>query len=380
MFGHALYFNSNSISVKLTNKIKLFHMHFLDDLNISPVNRSIEEAIQYKIDQKTKPIGSLGKMERIAKQVALIQGTSTPELKNPILLTIASDHHICQEGVSPCPVEITWQQCLNFLQGGGGIGLFCRLYGFDLYVVDAGVDYDFASHPKLIDAKVRKGTRNFLREPAMTMEECQKAIYNGRKITKQMYKKGSNIIGFGEMGIGNTTPASALLSVYASFDIKECVGPGSGLNPQGVKHKAAVIKSAIKKHGVSNDPIQNLANFGGLEIATITGAMLEAAARKMVIITDGFITTSALLAAYAINPLVIDYTLFSHQSMEQGHQLMINYLKGEPIMQLDFRLGEGTGAAVAYPVIQGAVSLLNEMTSFDEVGVFNTANSCQVSI
>jgi len=344
------------------------------EINIPSLHHELSDAVQYKIDQKTKPLGSLGKMERIAKQIALIQGTLTPKLVKPVMLTVASDHHICQEGVSSCPVEITWQQCLNFLKGGGGIGLFSSIYGFDLYVVDAGVDYDFQPHEKLIDAKVRKGSRNFLHEPAMTLDECHQAIENGRQIARRFAVEGTNVLGFGEMGIGNTSPASALLSVFSGLDVATCVGPGAGLSPEGVQHKADVIRRAIEKHGISNNPVENLARFGGLEIATIAGVMLEAAALQMVIITDGFITTSALMAAAAINASVLDYALFSHQSHEQGHQRMIQFLKGEPIMHLDFRLGEGTGAAVSYAIIQGAVAMLNHMTSFDESGVFNTAN------
>lgn len=346
----------------------------LFSIQIPDLAYGLKEEIQYKIDQKAKPIGSLGKMEEIALKIGLIQGSLTPELKHPVMLTVASDHHICEEGVSPCPTEITWQQCLNFLNGGGGIGLFSQEYGFDLFVVDAGVDIDFNPHPKLIDAKVRKGTRNFLKEQAMTIDECLQAINNGRKIVAQMHEKGSNVVGFGEMGIGNTSPASALLSVYTGMDIETCVGPGSGLNKEGVLHKANVLKTAIEKHGISEDPVENLARFGGLEVATIAGGMLEAAARKMIIITDGFITTSALLAAHEINPKVVDYAFFGHQSEEQGHQAMVKYLGGEPILDLGFRLGEGTGSAVAYSVIKGAVAMLNKMTSFDEAAVYNTAN------
>ncbi|MCG8580809.1 MAG: nicotinate-nucleotide--dimethylbenzimidazole phosphoribosyltransferase [Bacteroidales bacterium] len=346
----------------------------LDNLNIAPLHNEMAEELQYKIDQKAKPVGSLGQMEAMAKQIGLIQGSLTPKLNKPVMLTIASDHKICEEGVSPCPVEITWQQCLNFLDGGGGIGLFSQVYGFDLRVVDAGVDFDFKPHPKLINAKVRKGTRNFLKEPAMTIDECLKALNNGRKIIAQIADEGTNVVGFGEMGIGNTSPASALLSVYTGLDIEAAVGPGSGLTPDGVLNKTQVLKNAIARHGISDDPIVNLARFGGLEVATIAGAMLEAASRRMVIITDGFITTSALLAAHAINPLVVDYAFFSHQSKEQGHKKMVDFMGGEPILDLGFRLGEGTGSAVAYSVIQGAVAMLNKMTSFDEAAIYNTAN------
>lgn len=343
-------------------------------IEIPNLHNELKEALQNKIDQKAKPVGSLGQMEEIALQAGLIQGTLSPQLNKPVMLTVASDHHICDEGVSPCPVEITWQQCLNFMNGGGGIGLFSREYGFDLYVVDAGVNFDFKPHPKLIDAKVRKGTRNFLHEPAMTNEECLQALENGRRIVAGLSEKGTNVVGFGEMGIGNTSPASALLSVFTGLDITSCVGPGAGLNKEGVSHKTKVLEQAIARHGISADPVVNLARFGGLEIATIAGGMLEAAKRQMMIITDGFITTSALVVAHAINPVVVDYAFFSHQSYEQGHKKMIDHLGGKAILDLGFRLGEGTGAAVAYSVIKGSVALLNKMTSFEEAAVYNTAN------
>ncbi len=344
------------------------------DINIPALNEALREELQHKLDQKAKPVGSLGVLEDIAKRIGLIQGTLTPQLIKPVMLTVASDHEIVNEGVTPCPAEITWQQCLNFLDGGGGIGLFCEHYGFDLFVVDAGVEYDFKPHPKLIDAKVRKASRNFRHEPAMTMSECKKAIENGRRIVREFASKGTNIIGFGEMGIGNSTPASALLSIFTGFNIDTCVGPGSGLDPKGVKHKGKVIQQAFDKHGVSNDPIENLARFGGLEIATIAGGMLEAAAQRMVILVDGFITTAGAMAAYEINKDAANYFFFSHQSDEQGHKKMLSHMNGKAILHLELRLGEGTGSAVALPVLQGAVAMLNKMTSFDEAKVYNTAN------
>ncbi|WP_394669626.1 nicotinate-nucleotide--dimethylbenzimidazole phosphoribosyltransferase [Halosquirtibacter xylanolyticus] len=347
----------------------------VDQLNIQPLSRDKEQQLRFKLDQKAKPIRALGKMEDIALRVGLIQDTLSPKLVKPTMFTVASDHHVCDEGVSPCPTEMTSQQCLNFLEMGGGIGLFCKIYGFDLKVVDAGVDYDFKPHPRLIQAKVRKGSRNMLHEPAMTNEECLQAIENGREMIRQSANEGVNVVGFGEMGIGNTTPASALLSIFTNTDVKECVGPGSGLDSQGINHKAWVIEQAIKRHGVSDNPLENLARFGGLEIATICGGMLEAAAQKMVVITDGFITTSALLAASEICPTVLDYALFSHQSDEQGHIRMIKHMKGEPIVHLSFRLGEGTGAAICYPIVEGSVRMLNEMTTFEEAKVFNTATA-----
>lgn len=343
-------------------------------IDIAPVGHEIDDRIQLKIDQKTKPIGSLGQLERLALQIARIQKTETPVITKPVMLTVASDHQICDEGVSPCPIEITWQQVLNFLKGGGGIGLFTAEFGWDLKVVDAGVNYDFEDHPKLIKAKVRKGSRNFLHGPAMTNDECITALNNGRDIVKKLAGNGTNIVGFGEMGIGNTSPASALLSVFANIPIETTTGPGSGLSNDGVLHKTNVLKKAIETNGISDDAIENLARLGGLEIATIAGGMLEAAANRMMIVTDGFITTSALLAAYAINPLVLEYAFFSHQSEEQGHKKMVEFLGGEPILNLGLRLGEGTGAAMALPIIKGALAMLNKMTAFDETEVFNTAN------
>lgn len=337
-------------------------------------NAELQAALQHKIDQKTKPIGSLGQMERIALQVGLIQDTLAPKLKKPVMLTVAADHCITDEGVSPVTTDITWQQVLNFVDGGGGIGLFCDVYGFELHVLDAGVNYDFPTHPKLIDKKVRKGSRNFLHEHAMTAEECNKALQNGRDVVRSFAVKGCNVIGFGEMGIGNTSPATALLSVFTKTPVEICTGPGCGLTPDGVSNKARVLKEAIEKHGIAEKPEDNLARFGGLEIATIAGGMLEAAAQKMLIVVDGFITTSAFMAAYEICPTIKDYAVFAHSSKEQGHKLMLAHMSAEAVMDLDLRLGEGTGAAVAYPIIHGSVEMLNRMTAFEETIVEDTTH------
>ncbi|MGQ7870186.1 nicotinate-nucleotide--dimethylbenzimidazole phosphoribosyltransferase [Sunxiuqinia sp. sy24] len=344
------------------------------NFEIPEFNQGLREAIQDKLDNKAKPVGSLGRLESLAIQVALIQNSLTPKLSNPVMLTVAADHGITAEGVSPCPVEITWQQVHNFLAGGGGIGLLSRIYGMDLHVVDAGVNYDFRSHHKLIDAKVAKGSRNFLHEPAMTKEECMQAFNNGRKIVASFHNQGTNIIGFGEMGIGNTTPASALMSIICKLPVEDCVGPGAGLNREGVLNKYRVIEQAIQKHGISDSALDNLARFGGFEIATIAGGMVEAAVRRMVILVDGFITTAGLLVAQELNRRVLDYCIFSHVSNEQGHQKMLAYMNADPLLSFGLRLGEGTGAALVYPMVQGAVAVLSEMTSFDEAQVINTSH------
>ena len=350
-------------------------METLKNINIQTThNPELKKALQHKLDKKTKPIGSLGQMEHIAMQVGLIQQTLNPKLTKPVMLTVASDHWITDEGVSPVTTDITWQQVLNFIDGGGGIGLFCDVYGFDLYVVDAGVNYDFPAHPKLIDKKIRKGSRNFLHEHAMTLEECNLAMQNGRYVVRSFAEKGSNVVGFGEMGIGNSSPATALLSVFTGTPVKKCTGPGCGLTPDGVSNKARVLVQAIEKHGVADKPEENLARFGGLEIAMIAGGMLEAAAQKMLIVVDGFITTSAFMAAYEICPTIKDYAVFAHASKENGHKLMLEHMDAEAIMDLDLRLGEGTGAAVAYPIIQGSVEMLNRMTAFEETKVEDTTH------
>lgn len=348
----------------------------MKDLNITPIaEKALEEVLQYNIDQKTKPLGSLGTLEKIAMQVGLIQQTTDVELVNPTMLTVAADHEIISEGFASAPPEVTWQQVVNFLNGGGAIGAFCTQLGMDLKVADAGVNHDFEDHPNLYQAKVRKGTRNFLHEHAMTAEECTKAIESGREIVRDIAKSGCNIIGFGEMGIGNTTPASALLSVYANKPVEECVGYGAGINDELLELKKNTLKAAIEKHGVSDDAFENLCRFGGLEIAMIAGGMLEAAAQRMVILVDGYITTSAFMAAYEMNKTVKDYAIFAHASQEQGHKYMIQHIDAEPLLDLKLRLGEGTGSALALPIVQTAVAMLRKMTSFTEAKVFNVSNS-----
>ena len=342
--------------------------------SISPLSSELTEALVHKIDNKTKPVGSLGLLERIALKVGRIQNTLTPEIKHPVMFTVAADHGITDEGVSPCPVDITWQQCLNFLKGGGGVNVFSRHAGMDFFLVDAGVKFTFEPNPKLIDAKVRFGSRNFAKEPALTREECEQALANGAAMVEKVYKNGSNCVAFGEMGIGNTSPASVLLSIFAKLPMDECVGAGSGLDKLGVGHKLHVLKSAVEKHGVPSDPVDVLATYGGLEIATIAGGMLKAAELGMLVMVDGFITTSALLAAHAINPNVTDYCIFGHQSMEPGHKKMIDFLGGEAVLKLDMRLGEGTGATLALHIVEGAIKFLNEMASFEMASVTNTTH------
>ncbi len=346
----------------------LEHLQF----NIQALSDNLNSALKFEIDHKTKPLGSLGQLEQIAYQLGRIQQSLKLSLNKPTVVLVGADHGICAQGVSPCPQELTWQQMKNFAKKGGGIGLFANLYKLDMLAVDAGVAYDFSKEDGVLDYKVRKGTRDFSKEPAMTIEECNRAIKNGSDIVSDLYNKGCNVIAFGEMGIGNTSPASILMSQLCDIPLEECVGAGSGLDPKGIQHKLNILKKAVKKHGNFKDPFHTLACYGGLEIATICGGILKAAALKMLYINDGFIITSALLVAHAMYPEVLNYTIFSHQSNEGGHKHMIQYMKGQPILNLDLRLGEGTGAAMAYPIIQGAVEMMNKMTTFTEANVTDT--------
>ena len=343
----------------------------MQEFSIKAINTSLDEQIKHKIDFKTKPIGSLGKLEEVAFKVCQIQQTLTPELKQPALLVCAGDHGITEEGVSPFPQEVTHQMVLNFLSGGAAINVFCRQNNIQLLVADTGVNFDFESTELLLNRKVRKGTRNFVKEPAMTLPECHSALTNGAEIVSKLHDQGTNVVGFGEMGIGNTTSATALLCKLTNISPQEAAGAGTGLNKEGIAHKASVIEKALLLHQQITNPTEILAAFGGYEIATICGGMLKAAELGMIILVDGFIATSAVVAAHAINPEVIDFCLFTHQSNEQGHRLMLEHLQANPILDMGLRLGEGTGAALAYPLIQSAVNFINEMNSFEDAGVSN---------
>jgi nicotinate-nucleotide--dimethylbenzimidazole phosphoribosyltransferase len=331
----------------------------------------MKEALLSKINNKTKPPGSLGMLETIALQIGSIQNTLTPALNNPTIVVFAADHGIVKEGVSPFPQEVTYQMVFNFLQGGAGINVFSKQNGIAIKVVDAGVNFNFDPHPDLINAKIDHGTKSYLDEPAMTAAQCTAAIEKGGTIVQTIFNAGCNVIGFGEMGIGNTSSAAIIMSLLCNLPIEECIGRGTGLNDAGLEKKKVILKQAISNHHFENTPLNVLTTFGGFEIAMICGAMLKAAELKMIILVDGFITTAALLVAKGINKDILDYCIFCHQSNEQGHALMLEHLKATPLLHLGMRLGEGTGAAVAYPIIQAAVNFLNQMASFESAGVSN---------
>jgi len=331
---------------------------------------TLQEQIQHKINNKTKPLGALGKLEEVALQIALIQETLTPSLVKPHIVVFAASHGIASEGVSAYPPEVTFQMVLNFLQGGAAINVFTKQNGIELALVDAGVDHDFEPDENLIDAKINHGTKSFLSESAMTESECQQAIEKGKEIVKNIAKTGCNVIGFGEMGIGNTSSAALIMSKLLNIPIEDCVGKGTGVNPDQYQNKINILMKAISNHAeVSINPMQVLQTFGGFEIAMMCGAFLAAAEEKMVLMVDGFIASAAFLCAVKLNPAIKDFAVFCHQSEEKGHQLLLESLDVKPLLNLDMRLGEGTGCAVAYPLLKGAVAFLNEMASFESAGV-----------
>ena len=333
----------------------------------SPGN-NLKTQIQHKIDIKTKPVGALGNLEKIALKIGMIQGTDEPQLVKPTIVVFAGDHGIANEGISAYPQEVTYQMVMNFLNYRAAINVFCDQNSIDLHIVDAGVNYDFPESLDLIDAKVARGTKNFLKEPAMTKEQCDNAIREGAKLCDKIYWEDTNIIGFGEMGIGNTSAASLIMSKICGYPVAECVGRGTGLDDDRLKRKVEVLEKAIKIHDVKM-PIEILSTFGGFEMAMMCGAMLKAAENGMIIMVDGFIATSVFLVAHAIAPEIMDYAIFSHQSDELGHKKMLEFLQADPLLNLGMRLGEGTGCALAYPIIKSSVAFLNDMASFESAGV-----------
>lgn len=334
--------------------------------NIESLDESLKKMAQDKIDNLAKPRGSLGKLEGIAKKIATIQNTLTPQLNNPHHLLFVADHGIVDEGVSPSPKEITWQQAINITQGGAGINIFIDQHKFSLLVVDAGTDYDFPENINIIDKKIRKGTRNFLHEAALTPEEVELALAYGEEMTNLAASKNCNIISMGELGIGNTSVASIWMHSLTNISLQQCVGAGSGFNNEFIRHKYQVLQHSVDRYIGPINPMTIMSEFGGLELIMATGAMLRAAELKMTILIDGFLMSNSLLMASKINPEVESYAIFSHRSEEQGHILLLEYLGVEPLIHLNFCLGEGTGAVCSYPIVESGIRMINQMKSFDE--------------
>jgi len=329
------------------------------------------DELQHKIDFKTKPLGALGSLEQLAHKIGMVQQTTSPELVKPHLIVFAADHGIAAAGVSAYPQEVTYQMVMNFLGGGAAINVFCRQNGIDLKIVDAGVNFDFPEGLELIDKKVRKSSRNILEEPAMTLQEYQQALENGQSVVEEIAETGSNIIGFGEMGIGNTSASSLMMSRLFNIPIEDCVGRGTGLNDTQLRNKISILTEVAEKyHGLKMaDEIAQ--TFGGLEIVQMIGAIEEAYRQNMLILVDGFIATVAVSAAWKKNPEILNNCIFCHVSGEYAHLRLLELLGQKALLHLDLRVGEGTGCALAYPIIQSAVNFLNEMSSFEDANVSN---------
>ena len=349
---------------------------------IETPDSSIRADIQTKIDNLNKPKGSLGRLEELAMQICLIQQTLTPALRHPCHLLLGGDHGIEREGVSVSPREVTWQQMINFTRGGGGVNMFCRQHGFDLQIVDTGVDYDLTPYPQILDRKIARGTKNFRYEAAMSGEEFDRAISVGAELVDACHAKGSNIVCIGEMGIGNTSPSSIWLSLFCDMPLNDCIGAGAGLDHEGVRHKKQVLGEAVRRFLETRqrpDSTQGRAHsewtkevlryFGGFEMIVAIGAMLRAAELHLIIIIDGFIMTACAMGACLLHPAVKDYMIFGHCGDESAHRQMLDILDAEPLLNLGLRLGEGTGALCAYPIIDSAVRMVNEMNNFDNARI-----------
>ncbi|BDS11187.1 nicotinate-nucleotide--dimethylbenzimidazole phosphoribosyltransferase [Aureispira anguillae] len=327
--------------------------------------------LQHKIDSKTKPLGALGTLEALALKIGNVQQTISPVLKHPTIVVFAGDHGVAKEGVSAYPPSVTHQMVLNFLNEGAAINVFCKQHNIALKIVDAGVNFDFPEHPLLISAKVGHGTQSFLKNKAMSSEQLQDCLNHGRRIVDKLSASGCNTIGFGEMGIANTSASALIMSTICQLPLEECVGRGTGVDDEQLQQKIRILKEAQKNHPNLNNAYEVLQSFGGFEIAQICGAMLAAYEQQMLILVDGFIATNAFLVAKTINPKIQDNAVFCHLSDEHGHKNLLNYLEAEPLLKLGMRLGEGTGCAVAYPLLESAVTFLNEMASFESAGVSN---------
>ena len=338
---------------------------------IQPVDKSLKGAIQEKIDNLNKPKGALGRLEELAMQVCLIQQTLEPSLAHPCHLLLGGDHGIEREGVSASPREVTWQQMINFTHGGGGVNMFCRQHGFKLRIVDVGVDYDLSSVDGIINRKIARGTKNFLYEPAMTEKEYNQTIQVGCDLVDDCLAEGCKVLCIGEMGIANTSPSSIWMHLFGDIPLKDCIGAGSGLNSPGIQHKYDVLSRAVENSQLStlNSPLSAIRYFGGFEMVAAIGAMLRAAEQHLVVLVDGFIMTACALAAIRLYPDAQDYMIFTHCGDESGHQMMLDIIDAKPILNLGLRLGEGTGALCAFPIIDSAVRMVNEMNNFENAKI-----------
>lgn len=337
--------------------------------NIPPINRELITPIREKIDHLSKSKESLGYVETLAERIALMQGTLSPHLEHPCHILFSADHGVVADGVSLAPQIITYQQTLNFARGGACASVFARLYGFDLTIVDAGVVGDLSIEPTIINRKIAEGTRNYRLEPAMTPEQMEHCLSVGEEFVASFASQGCNVLSVGEMGIGNTSTSSLWMHYLTGLPLEECVGVGSGLSRKGVEHKLEVLSAAIRRFTGTPTPEHLMQEFGGFELVMAVGAMLAAAERRMVVLIDGFVMSAVALMASRINPNFLDYAVFGHKSKESGHARMLAAMGATPLLDLGMHLGEGVGAMMAYPIVQGAVAMLTQMGTFSSDGI-----------
>jgi nicotinate-nucleotide--dimethylbenzimidazole phosphoribosyltransferase len=334
-----------------------------------PVDEAVRAEAYRRLDRLTKPRGALGRLEPLAAQICAIQGTLGIRIVQPTGIVFAADHGVAENGVSAYPREVTVQMVANFLQGGAAISVLAKSQGIELWIVDAGVDGDCGAHPRLINAKIRRGTRNFVIQPAMTADECAAALQRGREAVRRATGAGANTLILGEMGIGNTAASAMLMHGLTGKALIDCVGRGTGLDDAGLERKQQVLAQALKRRAAPRDPLELLAEFGGYEIAMLAGALLEAAAHRTVILVDGFTVTVAAALAARLDPGVLAYCVFAHCSSEQAHRALLDHLNVQPLLDLGMRLGEGSGAALALSVVRAAVALFTDMATFEGAGV-----------
>ena len=348
------------------------HLPLIADL----ANPQLTQALQHKLDHKTKPLGSLGRLEQLALRIGQILGTDSPRLEQPQMVVFAGDHGLAARGVSAFPSDVTWQMVENFLAGGAAVSVLARQHGLALTVVDCGVARDIApraavpGQPQLLVRKVAAGTQDASIGPAMTPAQCAQALHNGMDVVRGL---PGNALLLGEMGIGNTSVASLLLARLCGVSLEDCTGAGTGLDAGGVARKRAVLAQALAANESAVNPFDALAALGGFEVATLVGAVLQASSERRVIVVDGFITSAAVLVAARLQPHVLQRCVFAHGSAEPGHAHMLAQLQAEPLLDLGLRLGEGSGAALAWPLLQSACAVLAEMASFESAGVDNRA-------
>lgn len=340
--------------------------------DVSEPDESLRSLAQRKIDNLNKPLGSLGRLEQLALLVCMAQQTLSPKLNHPCHILYGGDHGIEREGVSATPREVTWQQMLNFSRGGGGVNMFCHQHGFKLFIVDVGVDHDFGNVRGILNRKIAYGTNDFLFVAAMTEQQCDQAINVGVEMADRCVALGSDIICIGEMGVANTSPSSVWMSLMCHIPLRECVGAGSGLTPAAVERKCDVLQRAVdnfRKQDASDDIYNIIRWFGGYEMVAAVGTMLRAAEKRKIVLVDGFIMTACALAAIRFCPTAKSYMVFGHCGDESGHGLLLQSLGARPLLSLGLRLGEGTGALCAYPIVESAVRMINEMNNFENANI-----------